>query len=343
MEYSSSGTVNKAAVTGTKVGPDFQRHFPEIEAFTRTIKGSRVITVADKVFTENNILFADSAFFSIFSFSFLQGDPYTCLNSPGKVVLSRSIAEKYFGSTDIIGRTIKVVNNPDLMVSGVMEEVPGNTQLHFDIVMPFMNLRAAKQEEQWFTANYVTYLLLTGADKINRVQQQVSNYMKVVSAKELYTTEKGYLTHHLEPLKSVHLHSSLDGLEPNGNKTSVYIMSIIAFLILLIACVNYTNLAVAQSGGRSIEIGIRKVLGAKKNQLVFQFLSESFILTCTGILFSVILCILLLPYFNSTRPFSPYLDLVQPTVLFLMVWRGCEHGRTLSCITGVGCTIRNGA
>lgn len=304
MEYNSSGTLNKTAVTGTKVGPDFQRHFPEIDAFTRTIKTTRVISVNNQVFTENNVLYADSAFFTIFSFPLLEGDEKISLNSPEKIVLSRQTALKYFGNLNVIGKIIKVSNYPDMMVSGVAAEIPGNSQIQFDIVMPFMNLRAAKQEEQWFTANYVTYLLLKKKEDIDPLHQQIKTYMKGVSSKELFPEEQGYLTHYLEPLTMVHLGSPLAGLEPNGNKTTVYVMTIIAFLILLIACVNYTNLAVAQSGSRSVEVSIRKVLGAKKKQLLFQFIGESFILTCLGLLFSFILCIVLLPYFNRVTGLS---------------------------------------
>ncbi len=319
MEYNASGKVNKTAVTGTKVGPDFQRQFPDIEAFTRTIKGSRIITVNDQAFTESNVLLADSAFFSMFSFPLLSGDVKTCLNAPEKVVITKETALKYFGNTDAIGKTIKVANNSDMIVSGIVGEYPGNSQIRFDLVMPFMNLNAAKQEEQWFTANYVTYLLLHGGEKIPGLQQQITAYMKGISEKELFTEESGYLTHHLEPLKKVHLYSGLAGLEPNGNLTSVYVLSIIAFLILLIACVNYTNLAVAQTSGRSVEAGIRKVLGAKRKQILTQFLGESFIITCIGMVLAILLCALLLPYFNNITSLRIHIsDLGSSSLLLLL-------------------------
>jgi putative ABC transport system permease protein len=299
MEYSNGGTINKAAVTGTRIGPEFKRHFPEIEEFSRTIKGSRVITRGDIAFTENNILFADSAFFSIFSFPLLQGDRRSCLTSPEKVVITAQIARKYFGSEEALGKILKVSNSADMVVSGIVSDVPGNSQIHFDMVMPFMNLKAAKQEEQWFTANYVTYLMVQSPEKIKELQPKITAYMKNISRKDLFPEGNDYLTHQLEPLPSVHLHSTLDGLEPNGNIVSVYVLCIIALLILLIACVNYTNLAVAQSSGRSIEVGIRKVLGAQKKQLLFQFLGESFIITCIALFFSFLLCFFLLPFFNT--------------------------------------------
>ena len=299
MEYGAEGTVNKAALTGTKVGPEFQRQFPAIEKYTRTIKASRVISHGEKIFTENNILFADSAFFSIFSFPLLEGDRSSCLDGPDKIVISSAMARKYFGDEDALGKILRVSNTADMVVSGISADIPGNSQIHFDMVMPFMNLKAAKQEEQWFTANYITYLLLRDHLQIAGLQAQIIGHMKEISRRELFPEGNGYLTHHLEPLKSVHLHSTLDGLEPNGSIASIYVLSIIAFLIMLIACVNYTNLAISQSAGRSTEVGIRKVLGARKNQILTQFLGESVIITFMALLLSFLLTVLIIPYFNE--------------------------------------------
>src|SRR4029077_20291802 len=137
-------------------------------------------------------------------------------------------------------------------------DAPGNSQMHFDFIVSFANLNASKSEE-WWTANYVTYLLLNRAEQIPQLQQQVIAYMK---SKEVMGEAKvegnNYLTYNLEPLKRVHLYSALDGFEPNGNITYLYILGAIALLILFIACVNYTNLATAQAAGRNGEIGIRK-------------------------------------------------------------------------------------
>jgi putative ABC transport system permease protein len=158
---------------------------------------------------------------------------------------------------------------------------------------------AAQREEEWWSANYVTYLLLPQASKIETLQQHVARYMTGVSKDELKMEGSDYLTYHLEPLRKVHLYSSLDGLEPNGNITYVYILSIISILILIIACVNYTNLATAQAAGRGTEVGIRKVLGAQQQQLFGRFIGESFVLTLIALILSVILAVLLLPAFNS--------------------------------------------
>ncbi|HEX5667375.1 MAG TPA: ABC transporter permease, partial [Chitinophagaceae bacterium] len=300
MEYSNAGSVNKTAVTGTRVGPEFKRRFPEIESFSRTIIGSRVISKGEKVFTEDHILFADSAFFSMFSFQLLQGDVNTCLNGPEKLVLTQQAARKYFGKDDPLGQSLKLADGSEMMVSGIISDVPGNSQMQFDMVMPFMILGAAKQEEQWFTANYVTYILLQNKSSFSTLQQKITAFMKGVSRDELFPDSKDYLTHKLEKLTDVHLFSTVGGgLEPAGNIVYVYVLSIIAFLILLIACVNYTNLAVAQSTGRTVEVGIRKVLGAQRKQLITQFLGESLVIVVASLIFSIALCFLLLPYFND--------------------------------------------
>jgi len=320
MEIGAAGNVDKVAVTGTKVGPEFARKFPAVESFTRTIIGTRIIANGDKTFTEKNILFADSEFFNIFSFRLLKGNPHNCLDAPEKIVITEEMAKKYFGKEDALGKTLKLGNAKDYTVSGIAVSVPGNSQIHFDFVIPFINLNAAKQEEQWFTANYVTYLLLKNANQKESLQKQISQYLDEVSKKELFTDGSGYLTHHLEPLTSVHLHSSLDGLEPNGNIVYIYVLGIIACLILLIAGVNYSNLATAQSASRGTEVGIRKVMGATQSQLWTRFLGESVITTLISLVIGIILTILLLPYFNQVANASiPTSLLFHPMSILLMI------------------------
>ena len=302
MEYGKDGTVNTTATTGTKVGPQFARTFPSVEEYARTFISHNVVKSGDKIFDEPRILYADPAFFKIFSFHILEGDAVTALNAPDKVVITASMAKKYFDTDnyhEVINKTL-TSGGKDLRVSAVCEDVPQNSQIKFDFATPFLNLGNGVEEEQWWTANWITYFLLHDKKDISQLQKQVSAYMNTPEVKKDAGLEgTGYLTYHLEPLTTVHLYSSLAGFEPNSSITYIYMFSVIALLILIIACANYTNLATAQSVGRSGEIGIRKVIGASKKQVFMQFIGESSFITFVAAGLALVLSIFLIPYFNK--------------------------------------------
>ena len=274
MEYSGAGTVNDVATTGTKVGPQFKRAFPLIEEYARTFLSHNVVKANDKIFDEPRILYADEPFFKIFSFKIIEGNAATALDAPDKIVITQSMAKKYFGSEDALGKTL-TSGGKDLRVSAVIEDVPQNSQIKFDFATQFLNLGNGVKDETWWTANWITYFLLHDEKSIPVLQQQINGYMKSAAVR----TDAGikgndYLAYHLEPLTKVHLYSKLAGFEPNGSITYIYTFSIVAILILIIACANYTNLSTAQSSGRSGEIGMRKVLGASKQQVFTQFIGR---------------------------------------------------------------------
>jgi len=323
MEFSSGGTVGKYAFTGTKVGPQFARTFPPVNAFVRTFKFPRVVAYGIKIFDESNFLYADSSFFRIFSFKLLKGDPTSVLQAPNQLVMTESTAKKYFGNEDPVGKTVRVSNDKDFTITGLVQDPPGNSQMHFDFVASFTSLDAS-QSEDWWTANDVTYLLLNRADQIPELQKQVTAYMKTPQVRQEAREEgSNYLTYHLEPLKEVHLYSSLNGFEPNGNITYIYILGAIAALILIVACVNYTNLATAQAAGRSGEIGVRKVLGASPKQLFAQHLGESALITLISLTLAVLLSIELLPLFNRISDKSLTASvLLHPLPLFSLLALG---------------------
>ncbi|HZY38805.1 MAG TPA: ABC transporter permease [Mucilaginibacter sp.] len=300
MQFGEGGK-EKYATTGTKAGPQLKRTFPQVEGFVRAINGTVVMKYGSQMYIEKRFLYADSAFFKIFSFQLLKGDPKTVLDAPNKVVITQSMATKYFGSGDPIGKILSVgwYGPPKIFqVTGLVADAPENSQIKFDFIGSFSTIDASKHEE-WWTANYITYLLLQNKDQLPGFQRQLDTYMKGVSRGELKLAASSPLTYNLEPLLQVHLHSPLDGLEPSGNSTTVYVLGIIALLILVIACINYTNLATVQSSAKSTEIGIRKVLGAQKSQLFGQFIGESFLLTLISLVFAAVLAILFLPYFNQ--------------------------------------------
>ena len=310
-EYSYEDTQTKTAVTGTKVGPEFTRRFPETKDFVRLMKYQTVLAVDDKMFEEKRFLYVDSSFFKIFSFPLLQGDPATALNAPNKLVITESIAEKYFGSEDPLGKIINVGGIRDYTVTGVAANTPSNSQIQFDVLGSFSSL-SSSQQEKWNQANYITYLLLQDEQSFTSLQKKIDVYMKKVISEEMGME----MSYHLEPLPKVHLHSKLDGLEPNSNITYIYILTAVALLILLIACVNYTNLSTAQAAGRSAEIGMRKVMGAGRKNILFQFLGEAFLLALTAVFTALIVAYFLMPYFSkiSGKIFEPGI-LFQPVTL----------------------------
>lgn len=305
MEYGQDGTVNTTATTGTKVGPQFARTFPSIENYVRTFIRNNVVKHGEKMFDEPRILYADSPFFQIFTYPFVAGNAATALDAPDKIVITKTTAEKYFpevqsqGYSAALNKTL-TIGEKDLKVTGVCEDAPNNSQLKFDFVTAFSNLGNNVKGETWWTANWITYFLLKDANNIEQLQQKITAYMKTPEIKADAGIEgNDYLTFHLEPLKKVHLYSSLAGFEPNGSIKFIYLFAIIAMLILLIASANYTNLSTAQSSGRTAEIGMRKVLGASKKQVFVQFMAESFLLGFIAAICALMISLFLIPLFNE--------------------------------------------
>lgn len=299
MEYSNAGTINTIATTGTKVGPQFKRTFPAVEEYTRAFLSHGIIKYGEKVFDEQRILYADAPLFKIFSFNLIEGDAATALDAPDKIVLTSSMARKYFGNGTAMNKTINAFGK-ELKVSAICEDIPQNSQIKFDFATQFFNLGNYVKTEKWWEANWITYLLARDKQDIPLLQQQIATYMKTKEVRaEARLEGNDYLTYHLEPLKTVHLRSSLAGFEPNGNMTYIYMFGIIALLILIIASANYTNLATAQATGRGNEIGMRKVLGASKKQVFFQFIGESTVITFLSAALALALGIFLIPYFNN--------------------------------------------
>ncbi|MBO0930848.1 ABC transporter permease [Fibrella aquatilis] len=309
MEYSADGQVGKVPTTGTKVAPELGRQFSEIESGVRLINAEGVVQVGDKQFSEKALLYADSAFFSLFTFPLLKGNAQQALAGPNLVVLSEATAAKYFGTQNPVGKVLKVnTGGPAdkyFTVTGVVANCPANSQIKYDLVASFTTLRASKTEE-WWSANYGTYLLLRSPEALAPLQAKIGPFMKSPAA-ATEMTGGDYLTYNLEPIRRVHLQSEVGGLfEPNGDLTYVYVFGIISLLILLIACVNYINLATARAVERAQEVGVRKVLGAEQSQLFGQFMGESLLVTGAALGLGLLLAGLLLPLFNdlSDRRFT---------------------------------------
>lgn len=296
MEYSFSGggTPVKGNWTSTKVAPVFKRNFPEVESAVRMTKYERVIRYKDKLLTEPNFMYADSSFFDLFSFRLLKGDPHTVLSGPYKVLLTTSAAKKYFGNEDPIGKTITVGTDSSIyQVTGIMQDCPSNSQIKFDCLASFSSLGVIQEETYW-NANYTTYLLLKDEQAGASLQAKLPAFMQKEMAGEHAT-----VNFYLEPFNKIHLYSEFGGFEPNNSISYIYILAAVALLILVIACFTYINLSTARSMERAREVGVRKVIGAGRQQLFWQFIGESALLCLVSVILSMAVAALVMPYFNQ--------------------------------------------
>ena len=296
-EYTVNGAVSQVGKTGSMAGPRLSAALPQIESFVRILNFEPYsVMYGEKSFVENKFCFADSSFFQIFSFPLLEGDASTALKGPLKVVITQRMKKKYFGNEEALGKMLRVGGTRDFIVSGVAANSPANSQIQFDFVASYASLRYANRPN-WGQELYATYFLVHPNTNLKILEKNIAAYMK--NQKDLDQTGNDYLIFHLEPITRVHLYSSLDGLEPNGNITYLYILAAVAILILCIASVNYTNLSIAQAVHRIPEIGIRKVLGSARRQIFWQFIGESMLLNMMAFISAIWISILLLPLFNS--------------------------------------------
>ncbi|MDP9047819.1 MAG: ABC transporter permease, partial [Bacteroidota bacterium] len=317
-EYTVDGTKHQLGTTASMEGPRLSAAFPQIESYVRIRnRDPYVVRYGEKTFVEPRFYFADSTFFKMFSFPLTEGDSGSALNAPGKIVISQSMEKKYFGDSKALGKLLLIGGTKSYIVSGVAKDAPVNSQIKFNFVASYASLPDANKPS-WNIEIYTTYFLLHNPQDRPGLEKNIATYMR--AQKDAGMTGNDYLIYHLEPLTRVHLYSSLSGLEPNGNITYIYILVAVALLMLCIACVNYTNLATAQSVTRTSEIGIRKVLGSAKWQLFLQFIGESLLLNFIAFLLAVVLAILVLPLFDVLVERS--LDaalLLNPITIGLMI------------------------
>ncbi|MFC2112443.1 ABC transporter permease [Bacteroidota bacterium] len=321
-----SGNEFDQAVTAQPMAQALISDYPEVKNVVRLREyGDWLVTYGDNKFHEENMLFADSTFFKIFDFRLIKGDPESVLKEKRTIVLTESMARKYFGDEDPVGKMLKLETDTSLFrVTGLMEDVPGNSHIHFDAVGS-LHTYARPEDEFWVSHNFYTYILTDGlavkealevkfASMIDKyVGPQIEDILGM--SMDALEEQGDFFGYFLQPLEEIHLNSNLDyEFEPNGNKVLVYIFIIIAALILIVACINFTNLATARSASRSKEVGIRKLAGAQKPMLVGQFLFDSFLLTSLAFLVAAILVSLLIPHFNNMIQ-------LEVNTAFLSTWK----------------------
>jgi len=282
------------AVTPAPISTAFKNEFPEVEETVRfDAEGGSTIIYGDKRLQVNDILFTDKTVFKVFSYHFLYGDPNTALSQPQTIVITKTLAEKLFGDASAaLNKTILLGNNFGNIVTGVIDDVPANSHFRFSALRSMPN----NISESWEYSNLYTYVLLkekTGVEKLTtKFPLFFEKYLKASVGDAKYKLE-------MQPLTAIHLHSNL-GYEmgANGNIRYIRIFSLVAILILIIASINYMNLSTARSSLRVKEIGVRKVNGSNKTQLVMMFLSESVLITGIASLLAICILNFLLPWFQ---------------------------------------------
>ncbi len=297
MAYKFDGgtEMKKGNFTSARVAPRFKQVFPEIESAVRMVRHSRVVQYKDKLINENSFMYADPAFFNLFSFKLLRGEPSNVLKAPNQVVLTASTAKRYFADEDPVGKILKVGTDTTLyQVTGVIQDCPSNSQIKFDFLSSWSSLGLADEEKSYWNANYTTYFLLRDKGSIASLQAKITPFMQREMAGQGATVD-----YELEPFNKIHLYSPYDGFEPNNSITYIYILEAVALLMLAIACFTYVNLNTARSMERAREVGVRKVIGAGNKQLFWQFIGESVLLCTISTVLSILAAALLLPVFNQ--------------------------------------------
>ncbi len=341
-----NNTKYEAATTSKFFGPTLVASYPKIQQMVRFRNpGDLLVRKGNDHILDHHFVFADSTIFKVFTLPMIAGDPNTALNEPHSIVIDESAARRYFNSTDVIGRTIEVGDDNKLLkITGIMRDMPEQSQFHFSFIRPIREAYSFNDpsDNDWISNAYYTYILAQPGTTRAEVQKEVDavvNHHIGPALQAIFHTSGADLAkggnHFLcpiTPLTDVHLHSNKSGeLEANSNIQFVYIFSVIAVLILLIACVNFMNLSTARSANRAKEVGIRKVAGSKKGQLIIQFLTESVLLSLFSLVLALCIAVLLLPMFNQLAGKSLHSDLLfsgrfLPFLILLVLLVGCLAG-----------------
>lgn len=282
---------------------------------------------ADKGFNESNIFFADSTFFDVFDFELLAGDKETALDDPNSILITRSMAKKYFTEEDPMGKTLEFQGTQNLMVTGVLEDIPKNAHFTFDFIASFSSLKASyggNYPTTWYWNPCWTYVVLEENTKPEDLTAQFPEFVQ----KYFPDFIKDDVVLQLQPIEDIHLTSKLDyEISANSDIKNVYIFGLVAVFVLIIAAINFINLSTARANKRAKEVGVRKSLGSAKTQLINQFIFESILLTFTSLIIGVIIVMLILPAFNGlTEKSVPISVLLEPAFCFGILGAGLVIG-----------------
>ncbi|UCC41810.1 MAG: ABC transporter permease [Candidatus Aminicenantes bacterium] len=315
------------ALVSPTVAPALKTDYPQTEYAARILRiSARLVKRGEKSFYEDRIMLADQELFDIFTIPFIQGNPQEALIRPYTLVISQRLAHKYFGSANPLGKALKI-NERAYEITGVVADSPVNTHMKYDLIVSLETLAEWNEMTNWYSTMFFTYIKLKPNVNVEEFSQQISR----IADKYVGETLKNWGTSHhyfLQPISSIHLHSHLSyEVEPPGNPTYIYIFSFVGLFILLIACLNFMNLSTARAANRAKEVGLRKVVGAQRPQLIGQFLGESMLIAFTSLGVAIVIVRLTIPFLNNLTGLSLSFDeLLNPIVLISLIGGGILVG-----------------
>lgn len=325
-----NGSAFDLAVVGDVVGKTLLEDFPEVTNYVRFRQsGSPFIRSGENIFKEEKYVWADQSIIDVFDLKLIKGDAASALIAPKSLLMSETAARKYFGEEEPVGQLVEFGEAKDYRVTGVYKDIPSNTHFDFDVIGS-METREESKQNIWMSMNFQTYIVLTPDADLEKMaslfpamlEKYIGPEVKRFMNMEWDEMEQGgsSMVFGMQPVSDIHLNSDLQGeLDANGDMSYVYIFSAIAFFILLIACINFMNLATARSAHRAKEVGIRKVLGSVKAQLIYQFLAESILVSFISFILAVGVAYVALPFFNDLSAKQLEIPFTNPVFLGAML------------------------
>ena len=341
-DISFNGTSFIASTSPRPLSLALMHDYPQIEQMVRlSFEKDFLVRKGNQNILEHHGILADSTFFKVFTAPMIAGDPLTALNEPNSVVIDETTALKYFNSTDVVGKTLYIDNHDNCKITGVIKDFPRQSHFHFRFIRPLREAYAG-QNNDWLTNGTHSYILVRpGVNRAviqRKVDETVNNYLSAQLEGTLRTSlhdlqnRGSHFRYQLMPLTDIHLHSEKTfEFEANGNINYVYTFSVIAILILMIACVNFMNLSTARSSNRAKEVGVRKVTGSTRGNLIIQFLVEAVLMSYCSLLIALLLASLLLPVFNyiagkEMQTATLLSSWLTPSLIVLVFVVGCIAG-----------------
>jgi putative ABC transport system permease protein len=328
-EVSGGGASTTYALSSAPIAPALRSDYPEVLQVVRfkQNKDGLFVSYGDKLFKEGRIFFTEPSAFEIFTLSLVRGNPVTALKNPYSIVITEKMAQKYFGDEDPMGKIVTIrgqdylrVKEGDYTITGILENLPHSSHFKFDFLASFATIDNKPVLESWQSLLFYTYLLLPEGYSKVELEEKFPEFTKRHSGEHQGLGEHKFYPH-LQPLTHIHLRSRLQAeIEPNNNIAYVYIFSVTACFILFIACINFMNLSTARSARRAKEVGIRKVVGASRFQLIKQFLGESVFLSAMAFLLAIALVEFSLPVFNNLAGKELSLDTISNGLMMAVLF-----------------------